>query len=180
MLYIFILVFQILVILGKRCGPWDNLFNTTKINPSADLGKVKTQPVTAGSAYQRSRVKSVCCTFRFLLQQRCSVSVSDVLNEGLVSPATSSRSTTASVCVYYQSTLVSTEGYIQFCPTPPYLTPSFPQTQTTTFIGVGPNPSTSPSPAASHKTLPLHQSTSSANRPCSMHTHTHTHLHLLI
>lgn len=88
-------------------------------------GEKKKNLATAGSAYQRSQVKSVWCTFRFLLQQRRSVSVSDGLNEGLVSRATGSRSTRPGVCVYYQSALVSTAGYIQHPPPlPSCLTPS--------------------------------------------------------
>lgn len=72
--------------------------------------------------------------FRFLLQQRCSVSVSDGLNEGLVSWATGSRSTRPGVCVYYQSALVSTAGYIQrspssLLPQPPPLTHKRPHLQ---------------------------------------------------
>lgn len=71
--------------------------------------------MTAGSTYQRSQVKSVWCTFRFLLQQKRSVSVSDGLNEGLVSRATGSRSTRPGVCVYYQSPCV----YSGLHPVPP-------------------------------------------------------------
>lgn len=80
---------------------------------------------TAGSAYRSTQVKSVWCAFRFLLQQRRSVSVSDGLNEGLVSRATGSRSTRPGLCVYYQSTLVSAAGYIQHSPiSSPCLTPT--------------------------------------------------------
>lgn len=88
----------------------------------------------AGSSRRRSRVKSVWRTFRFLLQQRRSVSLSAGLNEGLVSRATGCRSTGLGVCVYYQSALVSTDGYIQHSPPSPRLTPS-PLTQTVTFTG---------------------------------------------
>lgn len=73
----------------------------------------------AGSSRRRSRVKSVCRTFRFLLQQRRSVSLSAGLNEGLVSRATGCRSTGLGGCVYYQSTLVSPAGSIQRLPPPP-------------------------------------------------------------
>lgn len=100
--------------------------------------KKKKKLATAGSAYQRAQVKSVWCTFRFLLQQRRSVSVSDGLNEGLVSRATGSRSTRPGVCVYHQSALVSTAGYIQHSPPPSCLTPSA-HTQTATFTGASPN-----------------------------------------
>lgn len=72
-------------------------------------------PSAAGGAYQRSRVKSVRRTFRFLLQQRLSVSLSDGLNEGLVSRATSTK---PGVCVYHQSTLVSTAGHVHSSPPP--------------------------------------------------------------
>lgn len=74
---------------------------------------------TAGSSRWRAQVKSVWRTFRFLLQQRRSVSISAGLNEGLVSRATGCRSTGLGVCVYYQSALVSTAGYIQRSPPSP-------------------------------------------------------------
>lgn len=106
-------------LVGVRGGrvPWDNLFSTTKINPSRGGGEGGKKLVTAGSTYQRSQVKSVWCTFRFLLQQKRSVSVSDGLNEGLVSRATGSRSTRPGVCVYYQSPCV----YSGLHPPPPPL-----------------------------------------------------------
>lgn len=169
--------------------PRDNLFSATKINPSREVEGVKKRRrkkkklATAGSAYQRAQVKSVWCTFRFLLQQRRSVSVSDGLNEGLVSRATGSRSTRPGVCVYHQSALVSTAGYIQHSPPPSCLTPSA-HTQTATFTGASPNtlslPPTKPlpPPPSVHKSC---THTHTLNTPHlltvddELHLHTHTH-----
>lgn len=129
--------------------------------------------MTAGSTYQRSQVKSVWCTFRFLLQQKRSVSVSDGLNEGLVSRATGSRSTRPGVCVYYQSPCV----YSGLHPVPPPSSsllphpPALPQTQTATFTGASPDNSPSTPPAT--KPL-LHHSTSPAHIHCSAERRGHT------
>ena len=106
--------------------------------------------------------------FRFLLQQRCSVSVSDGLNEGLVSRATGSRSTRPGVCVYYQSALVSTAGYIQcppssLLPQPPPLTHKRPHLQER-----APNPP--------HPPTPLPQNLSSIT-PQVLHTYATVHTH---
>lgn len=173
--------------------PRDNLFSATKINPSREVegvkkGKKKKKLATAGSAYQRAQVKSVWCTFRFLLQQRRSVSVSDGLNEGLVSRATGSRSTRPGVCVYHQSALVSTAGYIQHSPPPSCLTPSA-HTQTATFTGASPNtlslPPTKPlsPPPSVHKSC-THTHTLNTLHLLTvddeLHLHTHTHVYTLI
>lgn len=129
--------------------------------------------MTAGSTYRRSQVKSVWCTFRFLLQQKRSVSVSDGLNEGLVSRATGSRSTRPGVCVYYQSPCV----YSGLHPVlPPLLAPASParppsHTQTATFTGASPDNSPSTPPAT--KPL-LHHSTSPAHIRCSAERCGHT------
>lgn len=146
--------------------PWNNLFSTTKINPPWEVEKKK-KLATAGSAYQCSQVKSVWCTFRFLLQQRRSVSVSDGLNEGLVSRATGSRSTRPGVCVYYQSALVSTAGYIQSSPPPQCLTPHS-HTNGHIYRSKPPTPRHSPPPP-----LCLPQNLSSIT-PQVLHTYLHT------
>lgn len=114
--------------------------------------------MTAGSTYQRSQVKSVWCTFRFLLQQKRSVSVSDGLNEGLVSRATGSRSTRPGVCVYYQSPCV----YSGLHPVPPLLSPASPARPPSNTNGhiYRSEPRQLPLHPACHKTSPpsLHKS----------------------
>lgn len=105
---------------------------------------------TASSSRLRSRVKSVWRTFCFLLQQRRSVSISAGLNEGLVSSATGYRSTGLGVCVYYQSALVSTAGYIQR----PLLSPSsppLPSHKRSHLQERVPTPPSVPSPPSVHK-----------------------------
>lgn len=147
---------------------WDNLFSATKINPSGGGGGEKRGLTTAGSTYQRSRVKSVWCTFRFLLQQRRSVSVSEGLNEGLVSRATGSRSTRPRVCVFTINPALCLQQATSSTPLPPSL---LPHAQMATFTGASPNtlflPPTTPHSLSVHKSC--------------MHTHTHTlhTLHLL-
>lgn len=117
--------------------------------------------MTAGSTYQRSQVKSVWCTFRFLLQQKRSVSVSDGLNEGLVSRATGSRSTRPGVCVYYQSPCVYS-GLHPVPPSPPLLSPASPARPPSNTNGhiYRSEPRQLPLHPACHKTSPpsLHKS----------------------
>lgn len=122
--------------------------------------------VTAGTAYQRSQVKSVWCTFRLLLQQRRSVSVSDGLNEGLVSQAAGCRSTRPGVCVYYQSALVSTAGHMD---SPPHRLPAAPFSRTQTVTFKGESSDNSPSTQPRTKKLLLHQSTSPLHITYSAH-----------
>lgn len=156
----------------ERCVPRDNLFSTTEINPSQEMGDGEGGSfATAGSAYRSTQVKSVWCAFRFLLQQRRSVSVSDGLNEGLVSRATGSRSTRPGLCVYYQSALVSAAGYVQHSPiSSPCLTP-------TPFTHKRPHlqewASTHPCPPTPSPFLSSHQSTSSAHTLNTLHLLTH-------
>lgn len=76
--------------------------------------------------------------FRFLLQQRRSVSVSGGLNEGLVSRATGCRSTgLGSVCLLSIRPCVYSRLH-------PALPPPRPITQTLTFTGVPPPPPSPP------------------------------------
>lgn len=113
---------------------------------------------TAGSSRRRSQLKSVCRTFRFLLQQRRSVSPSARLNEGLVSRHRLQIHWTRSVCLLSIRPCV----YSRLHPAlPPLQTPS-PPTQTVTFTGASlphhplfphhPLLPPSPSPPSVHKT----------------------------
>lgn len=137
---------------------------------------------TAGRAHTsvlRSNLSAVL--FHFLLQQRRSVSVSDGLNEGLVRPATGSRSTGPGLCVYYQSALVSTAGYIQLSaptsslpPSPPPTNPHLAHKRPHLQERAPTHPIPSPSPSLPRKLLQT-----SARSQCTAlaHLHTHTHIH---
>lgn len=124
----------------KRSGAWRD--ENKPFSPGGGGGGR-----TAGSSRLRSRVKSVWRTFRFLLQQRRSVSISAGLNEGLVSRATGCRSTGLRVCVYYQSALVSTAGYIQ----PPPFSPPLPSHKRSHLQERVPTPPSIPSPPSVRK-----------------------------